>query len=451
MVSSTLPPLTIPAAFEPRGASAEPPPGPSAASAYARLVAEVSQPTSAIAGALRGIVHTEAGAVAKHVVSLELARLDGRLLDLEGALRASEGDREARHRGAQDWQGEAEKRLAQLSVEIDAMGARVKNGLKDAKEDREKRFTELTAHVAAEKACFSKMVREEVGLLKQTVNSGNYELHKLVRNLERTAESAQQEKDDLRTRCEEMTNTCREDLSAELAMLRASHAELSAVTKSQHESCCRDLAAASQASQEALEKVRQVLWKRIDDLLDQATSWHKEAESGIQAAEQSAASAVTSTAEAWQGVDVKLQNMIQRGSDDLVARLAELSAEAARREFAATIDEDELTKKIEVDLYGIVSREALQANLSAMVDRAVQRLQVVSDDVALRSTALQDAMAGAERRLTCSTQTLDTRVAAAERLLRKLPPEARSKAAAAAADGADDGGDASTVAATVAS
>ena len=56
-------------------------------------------------------------------------------------------------------------------------------------------------------------------------------------------------------------------------------------------------------------------------------------------------------------------------------------------------------QELQAGFYSLVAREALDTEIRALVDRATRRLQVVADDLALRSATIQDHVVAAEERL----------------------------------------------------
>merc|ERR1739848_886906 len=91
-------------------------------------------------------------------------------------------------------------------------------------------------------------------------------------------------------------------------------------------------------------------------------------------------------------VDDHLQGFVHKASEALLQRI-----DVAAKDVAIHIEQQ--AKDIEQGFYGLVARESVDAELRCMVDRAIQRLQNVSNDLSRRSCALQAHIVHAERRL----------------------------------------------------
>jgi len=124
------------------------------------------------------------------------------------------------------------------------------------------------------------------------------------------------------------------------------------------------------------------LSSRINEISAITNSQHTELSQSMKRNISGTKEAVTVANAAHARVDERLHESVHKASQALKMQVETIAAATARHSECNVQD-------LESGLLGLIARESLSAELKIMVDRAIQRLQVVSDDVAQRSATFQ--------------------------------------------------------------
>eukprot|EP00927_Polykrikos_kofoidii_P078235 TRINITY_DN75087_c0_g1_i1.p1 TRINITY_DN75087_c0_g1~~TRINITY_DN75087_c0_g1_i1.p1 ORF type:complete len:439 (+),score=112.07 TRINITY_DN75087_c0_g1_i1:35-1318(+) len=322
---------------------------------------------------------------------LDLRRLEHRFEELRGELQAVDRERGLGVGSLQEWREHVDSRLTQISNDVHACRAAARGDLRRACEDIEEKIAEPGRTFTAQLKELEQLLGAELSSIVEKQETRSAELLRLIRDLDAKLNVAKQDQ-------ERMHETAMQHTDDSTAMcLRALDERAAAITATieQH---ARD---ARSGEAEALADARRYtddecapLSVRIEDVAVTMEQYHQELWVAIeQASIEAKAAATFSTEMALKRVDDNLQAFVHKASDSLLGRIDGVAKDLTQ------LNGERQKEDIEAGFYSLLARDTIDVELRAMVDRALQRMQHISDDLSHRSCLLQEYVVHSETRL----------------------------------------------------
>lgn len=373
---------------------------------------------------VRGLVRLEVAAQA-HLWSESLeksqAQTNCQIQEFQGVMSSVDKEHSAALKDLDERLSHMDSKLAGLSVEVHKYGAASRGELRRASIELDGKITALGERDHSfTRELDSKIDRESQALREQQQNSTT-ELLMQIQDLQRQVIEDRGERQATQTRCMHYS-----DRQVAAAM---SSKELEARFQIAH-------GVASELDQKLLQveaSVRSDQTRHSEELCTGLSSRmceieqladRRDASMSVQM-DQCAANArqaALSADKAVRIVDESLHEKVHTASRNLVEQIEAAAARSAAApqgdsEQSAQAAEQHSAKRaqeLQAGFYSLVAREALDTEIRALVDRATRRLQTIADDLAQRSTTIQDHVVAAEEQLHSSLEFVYRQVAEIE-------------------------------------
>eukprot|EP00929_Paragymnodinium_shiwhaense_P049708 TRINITY_DN25050_c0_g1_i1.p1 TRINITY_DN25050_c0_g1~~TRINITY_DN25050_c0_g1_i1.p1 ORF type:complete len:407 (-),score=118.05 TRINITY_DN25050_c0_g1_i1:48-1268(-) len=321
----------------------------------------------------------------------QVPQLEARVGEMQGVQAAFDAEQRARFQEMAEFKESAEGRLNSLATDVRTASSTAKGDLRRARDDLEEKIAEPQRAFRRDLKEVKSQLHAEIQLQASKTEGQRTEMMHVMHNLERGLEKLRQELNEAQRRCDAHAET-------RVAELRGDVDERSRLVNEAFETE-RQMTLSSQAELEAALKdytntLCTPLGLRIDDANTLLEQTHKDLSDDIDKAKESAKQeARFSTEMALKRVDDHLQAFVHKASDALLERVKGVPREALAQQLK------EQPEDIIEGFRGLLARESVDAELQTMVDRALHRLQLVSDDLSHRSCRLQEHIDASELRI----------------------------------------------------
>merc|ERR1712232_85269 len=318
-------------------------------------------------------------------------RFDHQFEELRGHVRAADQEQSAIIHELQDWREKAQKQLAQNTVELHEIRSTTRGDIRRACSEFEGKIAEPCAKLDKKIKGLESQLRCDKERLAELMENKATELRKRCERLDQDVCLVRKEKDQVHASCTQHTDNCRAELRSHIEQRFQEAAD---ALEMRRQELLHSQAEASERSHKYTDDMNAALTARLDELAAKLDARYKELCKGIEDAVITAKEhAVFSTDQALRRVDDHLQGFVTKASDRLVARI-DAAVQESDQQFL-----DNQAREIRGGFVGLVAHDALEAELRIMVDRAVHRLQLVSDDIAHRCNVYQEFTGYADERL----------------------------------------------------
>mmetsp|Transcript_122209 Transcript_122209/g.317605 ORF Transcript_122209/g.317605 Transcript_122209/m.317605 type:complete len:463 (-) Transcript_122209:42-1430(-) len=391
--------------------------------AWGEAASQEPAETERLAASLRACVQAETMSVITRQWPVLRAAVEHSLHELKGFLNASARDYHELRQDLSHASEEAAGGFHRISKEVDSVAATAQHNLQEVRKELDDRIVQLGHHVDIQDQTIKGLIQKEIMAVSRTIALRAEDLHKEVRNTEQRllvgiAEEAKRGQAYSDEAADARKAWLDQDLQRQSVQIREAFEQIKA-----EEGARQALAAEVAEAKRQMDERCDGIGARFEEL--SATTQTSVAEL-LQSAKKATSSAkkAASTAEALTGsVDEKLQQSVHKASNAL-----RLQLEAAAKDLSEK--NDRKVRDLETGLQGLIAKEALAMEMQTMLDRASQRLQQVSDDIAYRSAALVSNHHIAAESLGAASA---------------LPPQHHSSSGAHAASGSGRGNGASAI------
>lgn len=236
------------------------------------------------------------------------------------------------------------------------------------------------------------LLQAEVRALSPKLEGHALELHRLFRSLERSIDEARVAKDQLHDKCIGHADGHRAALQRDISMLQERQNHLDRALTEQAQEMRRYAAAAAAESRRHAEDLHATLQARTDETFALSAELQAELRDSSRDTHRRTEEALAASRGAIRLVDERFEEIMCKGSRSLAAQIEAVAEKAAAQTGHAA-------EHFEAGFYGLIARRTLDVEMQTLMDRAIRRLQQVSDDLAWRSGALQDQAAVARRQM----------------------------------------------------
>eukprot|EP00448_Togula_jolla_P015314 CAMPEP_0170575046 /NCGR_PEP_ID=MMETSP0224-20130122/3642_1 /TAXON_ID=285029 /ORGANISM="Togula jolla, Strain CCCM 725" /LENGTH=372 /DNA_ID=CAMNT_0010897779 /DNA_START=100 /DNA_END=1216 /DNA_ORIENTATION=- len=336
-------------------------------------------------------------------MNISQAHLLGRFAELEGRVHAIDRDHSKQQEELKERQEHTESKLADLSVAVHKAAATARGELRRAGIELNDRIAEVEKRLDASENSMLGKLNKEMLAMSWKLEANRTSLGRLIQDLEEKLLGVQKGQAEVESRCNEHMNSSLRDA---VRQLEERCSAISSAMSGQAEQASRDLSASEQAAAQHAEAQEERLGCRIDAAIAAAEQQSQRLEERLESVNAHAGHAVAVAGKAVETADRHIQDGILKASQALIAKIKAASGGAVSEPLQAA--------ELESGFCTQVAREALDCELQAVVDRATKRLQVVSDDLAVRTAALHDGFAHAELRMQKLTENTTRQAAALE-------------------------------------
>jgi len=242
-------------------------------------------------------------------------------------------------------------------------------------------------------------VKGEMRSLVEKSENQASDMRGLILALEQQIRTLRHQTDQVKSTCMQHADDCKAVASNDLQ----EHFERLSndLTVQSEESRQSDLEAVEKSKAHA-QILHETMTSSHQELSTLVSGQYVELQLGIEKAEASAReSAAVSTADALQQVTDHLQDMVTRASVSLKERIEALSQELSENPDLSSHGKylEAQGQELQGGFYSLLARDAVDAQLRVMVDRAAKRIQAQSDDLAKRIMSRQEQIEYVEQRL----------------------------------------------------
>lgn len=357
---------------------------------------------------LRGLVKIEVASQV-HLWSDTLektkAKVDHRLDEFHGVVGSLDNNHGTALQSLDDRQSHSEDKLADLAVDLHKCGATGRGELRRACIELDNKITALGERDDSEKRELNNKIEREAQALRDQHQDTATDIYAKIQDLQQQVINGRSERQAIESRCMHYTDRsvqaamASKELEARFQAVRDSVDAVDRKLQQADASIRADLAAYTQELCASLNA-------RCDDMAQLADRRHEEISGRMEKCIQTAREAAASADKAVHLVDESLHEKVHTASRNLRSQIeaaATRSINAGHSEAQVKEMTAERTAKraqeLQAGFYALVAREALDTEIRSLVERATRRLQVVADDLAMRSDRVQEHVVAAEERL----------------------------------------------------
>lgn len=336
----------------------------------------------------------------------QVPALEASINEVRGVQSSFDVEQQERFAGMTEFKEDAERRLSSLAAELRQAVSTSKGDIRRTRDDLEAKILEPQRQFKKDLKEVKAQLQVEIQVQANKQENARVEMMHIIHNVQRDV-------DKLRLELEASKDACMRHADARQAEMRAAFEERARVVNEAFESERQETLKTEAALDAALKAYTNDLCTPLGYRIDATNSLLAQTHKGLnddieQAKEAAKQEARFSTEAALQRVDDHLQEFVHKASDALLIRVKETSTKVSEQV-------KEQPEDIIQGFYGLLARESVDAELQTMVDRALHRLQLVSDDLSHRSCRLQEHIDASELRIkTYMDQTVHQLPAGAE-------------------------------------